>query len=87
MVAVMLHHDICNDLDNLSAMGYPRPVGAEPGVGSELRAFQYLRGEDTKLDASDWFSGKNYVIDGREFTCLSLPAPIIRKPSLQGKTW
>ena len=60
-------------------------VGAELGVKDQLRLAKDFLGKEFELRKA--FAASRLVQKRTGYTCLSLPAPIIIKPSLQGKTW
>jgi len=63
----------------------PCDVGAEPEVMSQLGSAKDFLGKEFELK-----KGVCSIETGAKrtgYTCLSLPAPIMINPSLQGNTW
>lgn len=65
---------------------YTSRVCREANVICELRLLEDRGREKPELRQTDSV-GQLRCTKTNEATCLSLPAPIIKKPSWQGKTW
>ena len=78
--------DICNDFDEGITVLDPHTVVGEPRVGQELWHTQYVFDEFLELETI-LRKPHTWRMNRAMPTCPSFPAPIIIKPSLQGKTW